>query len=111
MRLEFNELNNGDVKANLVPRGNNGIMNNHNRVLLQNWRANVDINFLLDWENTVRYMVKNVSKQEKRNQSILDLFSSPPCAETTTMTPSVQKPDHANYFQRPWGGETLLRRI
>ena len=42
------ELDNGDVKANLVTTRNDGVMNSHNRVLLQNWLANVDIKLLLD---------------------------------------------------------------
>ena len=80
-RLEFHELDNGGVKANLVTRRNDGNMNSHNRVLLQNWRANVDLQLLLDWEDAVRYMVKYVSKQEKRSQPILDLFKSTVCRD------------------------------
>ena len=80
-RLEFNELDNGGVKANLVTRRNDGSMNSHNRFLLQNWRANVNIQLLLDWEDVVRYLVKYVSKQEKRSQPILDLFKSTVCRD------------------------------
>ena len=80
-RLEFNELDNGGVKADIVTRRNEGNMNNHNRVLLQNWRANVGIQLLIDWEDTVRYMVEYVSKQEKRSQPILDLFKATVCRD------------------------------
>ena len=80
-RLEFNELDNGGVQANLVTRRNDGNMNSHNRVLLQNWRANVDVQLLLDREDAVRYMVKYVSKQEMRGQPILDNFKSTVCRD------------------------------
>ena len=75
-------------------------MNSHDRVLLKNWSANVDIQLLLDWADAVRYIVKYVSKQEKRSQPILDLFKSAVYAETTTTTttPSVQKPGYAKYL-------------
>ena len=69
-RLEFTELDSGDVKANLVTRRDGGNMNNHNRVLLRNWRANVDIQLLLDWEDALRYMIENVSKQETQSQPL-----------------------------------------
>ena len=62
---EFNELDSGDVESNLVTRYNDGNMNTHNRVLLQNGRAKVDIQLLLDWEDAVRQMVKYAAKQEK----------------------------------------------
>ncbi|CAN0376138.1 unnamed protein product, partial [Ascophyllum nodosum] len=95
-RLEFHELDNGGVKANLVTRCNDGNMNSHNRVLLQNWRANVDLQLLLDWEDALRYMVKYVSKQEKRSQPILDLFKS-----------TVGRDDYDDTV----GTETRLRKV
>ena len=101
-RLEFNELDNGGVKATLVTRRNGGNMSSHNRVVLQNWRVNIDIQLLLDWEDAVRYMVKDVYKQESGASRYLT-SSNPRYAETTTTTPSVQKPDFAK-FSKGRGG-------
>ena len=71
-------------------------MNSRNRVLLQNWRANVDIQLLFDWEDAVRYIIKYVFKQEKRTQPILDLFKSTVCQDD---------------YDKTVGTETGLRKV
>ena len=96
-RLELNELDNGGVKANLVTRRDDGNMNSHNRVLLQNWRANVDIQLLLDWEDAVRTW-SSMYPNKKSGASRYLTSSSPRYAETTATKPSVQKPAFAKFF-------------
>ena len=95
-RLEFTELDSGDVKANLVARRNEGNMNSHNQVLRQNWRVNVDIQLLQGWEDAVLYIIKYVSKQEKRSQSKHDRFNLTVCRDGEN---------------DPVGTETSLRRV
>ena len=80
-RLEFTELDSGHVKANLVSRRNEGNMSSHSQVLRQNWRVNVDIQLLQDWEDVVRHINKYVSKHEKRSQSIHDRFNLTACRD------------------------------
>ena len=80
-RLEFEELKGGGVRIKLVTRRNDPLMNSHCRIQLQGWRANVDIQLILDKEAAVNYMVKYASKPEKRSDDAGEIFSSVMAAE------------------------------
>ena len=43
--------------------------------LLSHWRANIDFQIILDWDQAVRYMVKYVSKREKRSTATAHVFA------------------------------------
>ncbi|CAM9650694.1 unnamed protein product, partial [Laminaria digitata] len=58
--LEFEELGNGKVRAKPATKRNDGNINSHCRIALLHWRANVDFQVILDWDQAVRYMVKGV---------------------------------------------------
>ena len=45
------------------------------RLALSHWRANIDFQVILDWDQAVRYMVKYVSKGMKRPPATADVFA------------------------------------
>lgn len=71
--LEFEKLDNGTVRATLKTKRNDPRLNSHNRVMLQHWRANVDI---VDVEACARYMAKYAAKGEPRSKSVHAIFKT-----------------------------------
>ena len=74
--IEFEQLENGDVRAVLKTKRNDPRINSHNRLLIQHWRANVDIQIIIDAEMCARYMAKYASKGEPRSQPVSSIFKS-----------------------------------
>ena len=74
--LEFEEIKDGRVHVKLATRRNDPLMNSHCRIHMQGWRANVDLQLILDKEAAVRYMVKYASKPEKRSDNAGEIFTS-----------------------------------
>jgi hypothetical protein len=50
------------VKANIFLKRNDSQMNVHNRLLCQHWRANMDMQIILDISAAINYMVKYAAK-------------------------------------------------
>jgi hypothetical protein len=73
--IEFTEIGN-TVKANILLQRNDSFMNTHNRLILENWMANVDMQIILDQAAAVAYMVKYATKAEKAGSSLNDLYKS-----------------------------------
>ncbi len=48
----------------------------HNRIVAHNWRANVDMQIILDKKAAIRYMVKYATKGEKASLSLSNLYKS-----------------------------------
>ena len=74
--IQFEQLENGDVRAVLKTKRNDPRINSHNRLLIQHWRANVDIQIIIDAEMCARYMAKYASKGEPRSQPVSSVFKS-----------------------------------
>ena len=66
-------IENGDVRAVLKSKRNDPRIN---RLLIQYWRANVDIQIIIDAEMCARYMAKYASKGEPRSQPVSSIFKS-----------------------------------
>jgi hypothetical protein len=73
--LEFEESEN-NVKAKIFLKRNDSYMNMHNRLICENWAANVDMQIILDQAAAISYMVKYATKAEKTGNSLNDLFKS-----------------------------------
>ena len=73
--LTFEQLPNGKVKATLTTKRNDPRVNSHNRMMLQNWRANVDIQVIIDVTACVHYMAKYVSKAEPKSKAVDAIFA------------------------------------
>lgn len=73
-RLEFNDLENGKVKAKIATKRNNGNINSYYRLALSHWRADIYFHLIHDWDKAVRYTVKYASKGEKRSTAVINVF-------------------------------------
>lgn len=63
--LVFEEKSGGTVVAKVVLRRNDEFLNPFCAPLLQAWRANMDLQIVVDVDACVRYLVKNATKAEK----------------------------------------------
>ena len=62
--IKFEKLDNGMVRATLESKRNDPRLNSHNHVMLQHWRANVDLQIIVDVQACARYMTKYAAKGE-----------------------------------------------
>ena len=74
--LEFEKLGDGIIRATLISKRNDPRLNSHSHLLIQNWRANVDLQVVVDVHACARYMAKYVAKAEPRSKSVSDIFTS-----------------------------------
>ncbi len=72
--LEFERLDSGIIRATLRTHRNDPRVNSHNRVMLQCWRANVDLQVIVDVDACARYMAKYAAKGEPRSKSVQEIF-------------------------------------
>ena len=73
--ITFERLHDQTIRATLTTRRNDPRVNSHNRLLLQNWRANVDIQIIVDVQVCARYIAKYIAKGEPRSRSVSAIFS------------------------------------
>ena len=73
--LTVQEVTQARVKVTLSTKRNDGRINSHNRVMLQHWRANVDLQAIVDTDQCIRYMAKHATKCEPRSQSATEILS------------------------------------
>ena len=66
--VEFEEVNEEKIRATLSTRRNDDRLNSHTRMMLQHWRANVDLQVVVDVDVCARYMAKYVSQSEPRSK-------------------------------------------
>ena len=64
------------VGSDLVTKRNDPRLNSHNRVMLENWRANVDLQVIIDQNACARYMAKYAAKGEPRSKQASDILQS-----------------------------------
>lgn len=76
LSLQFEKLSDGTVRAVLTTKRNDPRVNSHNRLMIQHWRANVDIQIIVDVDACVRYMAKYAAKGEPRSQALSSVFQS-----------------------------------
>ena len=74
--IEFEELTNKRIRAKVATKRNDPLINSHNKSLLQYWRANVDVQTIVDIEDCVRYMTKYAAKAETKSQTAKQIFKT-----------------------------------
>ena len=78
--LEFEEINSKDhnvkYRAKIVTKRNDPRVNNHQRLQLQGWRANCDIQVVIDHYACVEYLTKYAAKSEPKSLLVKQAFSS-----------------------------------
>ncbi|CAB4003587.1 Hypothetical predicted protein [Paramuricea clavata] len=79
-KLEFEKVNGKDdnmhYKARVVTRRNDSRVNNHQQLQLQGWRANCDIQVVIDHYACVKYLTKYAAKGEPRSSVLKDAFNN-----------------------------------
>ena len=63
-------------KAKIITKRNDSRVNNHQRIQLQGWRANCDIQVVIDHHKCVEYLSKYAAKSEPRSPLLTDTFNS-----------------------------------
>ena len=78
--LEFERINlkNGQCRyrAKVVTARNDPRLDRRQRLQLQGWRANCNINIIIDYHSCVEYLTKYASKAEKLSTVVRDAFTS-----------------------------------
>ena len=91
--INFDKLSNGTIRAPLTTIRNYPYLNSHNRVMLQHWRANVDLQIIVNVQACARYMSKYAAKSEPKSQSVQSLYKS--CVDRLTDTSDASKLLHS----------------
>lgn len=75
--ITFEKIGNSEaVRARIVHKRNDSVMNVHNRTMLENWQANVDMQIILDHYAAVNYMAKYATKAEQSGKSLQSLLKT-----------------------------------
>ncbi len=72
-KIEFTETANS-VRAEFQLKRNDPFMNPHCRLVCNEWRANVDMQIILDHHAAINYMVKYATKSEKAGSQLTQMF-------------------------------------
>ena len=79
-RLEFEKIHtkhdDGHYRAKVVTKRNDTRLNNHQQLQLQGWRANCDIQVVIDHYACVEYLTKYAAKSEPRSPLLKQAFNS-----------------------------------
>ena len=82
-KLEFEPIHTNDkstkYKAKIITKRNDPRLNNHQRLQLQGWRANCDIQVVIDYHACIEYLAKYASKGEPRSPVMKTAFNSIVC--------------------------------
>ena len=78
--MEFEKVNTKDksvqYRAKIMTKRSDSRLNNHQRIQLQGWRANCDIQIIIDHHACVEYLAKCATKGEPRSQQLKDTFNA-----------------------------------
>ena len=74
--FEKMELKKGGVKwvAKIAPKRNDKNISEYNAAILRHWRANINIQIVLDATSCARYTSKYISKCEKKSEEIMSIL-------------------------------------
>ena len=82
--IEFKQKKDGTYSAVLKTKRNDPWINTHNRVQLSGWRANVDLQIILDVRACVAYAAKAEKRSNNINQIMLKAITKRGSVSTTT---------------------------
>ena len=79
-KLEFEKIHtlgdNEHYRAKIVTKRNDSRLNTHQRLQLQGWRANCDIQVVIDHYACVKYLTKYAARGEPRSHMLKQAFKS-----------------------------------
>ena len=82
--------------AKIVTKRNDPRLNSHQRIQLQGWRANCDIQVVIDYTACLEYLTKYASKPETRAPIVNNLLNSILSSTDNTSTKLIKKTDNQN---------------
>ena len=95
--LQFELIHSKDntpkYKIQVVTKRNDSRLNSHQRLQLQGWRANCDIQLVVDYQACVEYLTKYAAKSETRPHLLKNTFSAivHNCQSTANATTMIKK--------------------
>ena len=71
-----NDYKSSQFKAKIVTKRNDARLNNHQQIQLQGWRANCDIQVVIDQYACTQYLTKYAAKGEPKSAMLTETFGS-----------------------------------
>ena len=93
--IQFEQITSKDetekYRAKIVTKRNDPRLNSHQRIQLQGWRANCDIQVVIDCTAWLEYLTKYASKPEGRAPTVNNLLNSILSSTDNTSTKLIKK--------------------
>ena len=71
---EISRKNSIEVRPEIIARRNDSRLNRHQQTQLEGWRANCDIQLVIDHHACIEYLAKHAAKSEKMTSVARDAF-------------------------------------
>lgn len=116
-KLEFEPIHtnnkNTQYKAKIITKRNDSRVNNHQRLQLQGWRANCDIQVVIDYHACLEYLAKYASKGEPRSPVMKTAFDSivRNCNIDNSSTKLVKKIVMKSLGQRDFSAQETMHHL
>ena len=116
-RLEFEPIHSKDksthYKVKIITKRNDPRLNNHQRLQLQGWRANCDIQVVIDYHACVEYLAKYASKGEPRSSVMKDAFNCivRHCNSDSSPTKLIKKIIMKSLGQRDYSAQETMHHL
>lgn len=95
--LQYEEIHSKDgtlhYRVKVITKRNDTRLNNHQHLQLQGWRANCDIQVIIDYHSCIEYIAKYASKSEKMSSVAKEAF-------TTVLSESPYDSDSAKVIKK-----------
>ena len=99
--------------AKLITKRSDPRLNNHQKIQLQGWRANCDIQVIIDYHACVEYLCKYAAKGEPRSTILNDAFSGIMSSEDTipNTAKAVKKIMIKSLGKRDYGAQETMHLL
>ena len=87
---EFTTLEQDRAIFKLVTKRNDPLVNRHNRIILQEWRANIDWQPIVSTHAVLRYIAKYAAKSEPQSRTYAEIFRTIIGEESDGAQPAVK---------------------
>ena len=115
--LDFEPIHTKDgktqYKARIITKRNDSRLNNHQRLQLQGWRANCDIQVVIDYNACVEYLAKYASKGEPKSAVMKLTFNSifKNCNNNDNPTKMIKKLIMKSLGQRDYSAQETMHHL
>ena len=116
-KLEFEPINSktaiSQYRVKVITKRNDPRLNNHQRLQLQGWRANCDIQVVIDYHACVEYLTKYASKGEPCSSVLKTAFNSivRNCNNAGSPTKLVKKVIMKSLGQRDFSAQETMHHL